>query len=115
LIERGADKNARSNPAPRGRGPALGKSNDPRKAVAAQAAAVAARQASPSLGELRAVETGNPAAAGNAAAGNAAAGNAAAGNAAAGGGRGGRGGAAGGRAGGAGGRGAGDAPADDAD
>ena len=32
LIERGADIKARSNPAPRGRGPALGKANDPRKA-----------------------------------------------------------------------------------
>ena len=35
LIQRGADIQARSNPAPRGRGPALGKANDPRKAVAA--------------------------------------------------------------------------------
>jgi uncharacterized protein len=42
LIERGADLNARSSPASRGRGPALGKANDPRKAVAAQGAAVAA-------------------------------------------------------------------------
>jgi len=42
LIERGADIAARSNPAPRGRGPALGKANDPRKAVAAQGAALAA-------------------------------------------------------------------------
>ena len=32
LIQRGADIKARSNPAERGRGPALGKSNDPRKA-----------------------------------------------------------------------------------
>ena len=32
LIERGADIKARSNPAQRGRGPALGKANDPRKA-----------------------------------------------------------------------------------
>ena len=32
LIERGADIKAKSNPAPRGRGPALGKANDPRKA-----------------------------------------------------------------------------------
>jgi ankyrin repeat protein len=53
LIERGADIKARSNPAPRGRGPALGKSNDPRKAVAAQGAALAAREASPDLGALR--------------------------------------------------------------
>ena len=42
LIERGADIAARSNPAQRGRGPALGKANDPRKAVAAQGAALAA-------------------------------------------------------------------------
>ncbi len=34
LIEHGADIKARSDPAERGRGPALGKSNDPRKAVA---------------------------------------------------------------------------------
>src|SRR6185295_12070423 len=54
LIERGADINARSNPAPRGRGPALGKANDPRKAVAAQGAALAARQASPDLTTLNA-------------------------------------------------------------
>jgi uncharacterized protein len=42
LVERGADMKATSNPAPRGRGPALGKANDPRKAVAAQGAALAA-------------------------------------------------------------------------
>jgi ankyrin repeat protein len=42
LIDRGADVAAHSNPAQRGRGPALGKANDPRKAVAAQGAAVAA-------------------------------------------------------------------------
>jgi ankyrin repeat protein len=42
LIDRGADIKATSNPAPRGRGPALGKANDPRKAVAAQGAALAA-------------------------------------------------------------------------
>ena len=45
LIDRGADVAARSNPAQRGRGPALGKANDPRKAVAAQGAAVAAGNA----------------------------------------------------------------------
>jgi ankyrin repeat protein len=55
LIERGADLNARSNPAPRGRGPALGKANDPRKAVAAQGAALAAREASPDLSALNAL------------------------------------------------------------
>jgi uncharacterized protein len=42
LLKNGADMNARSNPAARGRGPALGKANDPRKQVAAQGAAVAA-------------------------------------------------------------------------
>jgi ankyrin repeat protein len=41
LIQRGADIKARSKPAPRGRGPALGKANDPRKQVAAQGAALA--------------------------------------------------------------------------
>jgi len=42
LIQHGADIWAQSDPAERGRGPALGKANDPRKAVAAQAAALAA-------------------------------------------------------------------------
>jgi ankyrin repeat protein len=55
LIQYGADIAARSNPAPRGRGPALGKANDPRKAVAAQGAALAARQASPDLATLNAL------------------------------------------------------------
>ena len=45
LIQRGADFRARSDMAERGRGPALGKSNDPRKAVAAQGAALAAGKA----------------------------------------------------------------------
>jgi ankyrin repeat protein len=45
LIERGADIKATSNPASRGRGPALGKANDPRKQVAAQGAALAAGNA----------------------------------------------------------------------
>lgn len=54
LIQRGADIKARSSPAERGRGPALGKSNDPRKQVAAQGAARAAGQASPPLGAGRA-------------------------------------------------------------
>ena len=57
LIDRGADFKARSNPAERGRGPALGKSNDPRKQVAAQGAALAAGQAL-DLGDLRAVTEG---------------------------------------------------------
>jgi ankyrin repeat protein len=57
LIQRGADINARSNPAPRGRGPALGKANDPRKQVAAQGAALAAGQAL-DLNQLRQVTEG---------------------------------------------------------
>jgi ankyrin repeat protein len=61
LFERGADIKAKSNPAPRGRGPALGKANDPRKAVAAQGAALAAREASPELGQLRALTEGQQA------------------------------------------------------
>jgi len=55
LIRRGADITARSNPVPRGRGPALGKANDPRKAVAAQGAALAARERSPDLATLNAL------------------------------------------------------------
>ena len=89
LVEHGADVKARSNPAPRGRGPALGKANDPRKAVAAQGAALARGQAISSLGTL------NQLANGDAAAGAAAA--------PAGGGRGGRGGRGGGGRGGRGG------------
>jgi cytohesin len=50
LVERGADINARSNPAARPRGPALGKANDPRRQVAAQGAARAAGEPSPPLG-----------------------------------------------------------------
>jgi len=57
LIRRGADIAARSNPATRGRGPALGKANDPRKQVAAQGAALAAGRAL-SLGEVNAVANG---------------------------------------------------------
>jgi ankyrin repeat protein len=45
LIRRGANVAARSAPAQRGRGPALGKANDPRKQVAAQGAALAAGRA----------------------------------------------------------------------
>ena len=55
LIQRGADIAARSNPIERGRGPALGKAGDPRKAVAAQGAALAARQPSPELNTLSAL------------------------------------------------------------
>jgi len=54
LIQRGADINARSSLVERGRGPALGKSNDPRKQVEAQGAARAAGLASPPLGSGRA-------------------------------------------------------------
>jgi ankyrin repeat protein len=50
LLEHGADIKARSDPAERGRGPALGKSNDPRKAVAQLAKALAAGIATPQLG-----------------------------------------------------------------
>jgi ankyrin repeat protein len=57
LIARGADIKAKSNLVERGRGPALGKSNDPRKQVAAQGAALAAGQAL-DLGDLRAVTEG---------------------------------------------------------
>jgi ankyrin repeat protein len=46
LIDSGADIKAHSNATPRGRGPALGKANDPRKQVAAQGAARAAGQPS---------------------------------------------------------------------
>jgi ankyrin repeat protein len=45
LVQHGADIAARSDPAERGRGPALGKANDPRKAVAALGAALAAGKA----------------------------------------------------------------------
>jgi uncharacterized protein len=60
LIEHGADFKARSDIAERGRGPALGKSNDPRKQVAAQGAALAAGKAL-DLGDLRAVSEGKTA------------------------------------------------------
>ena len=83
LIQRGADINARSNPAARGRGPALGKANDPRRAVAAQGAALAAREASPELGALRALAEGGNAAANQAGAQGGQRGAAAGGNAAA--------------------------------
>jgi ankyrin repeat protein len=69
LIARGADIKARSNPAERGRGPALGKSNDPRRAVAALAAAQAAKTAAPDLGALSALERGRGAAPGGGRAG----------------------------------------------
>ncbi len=58
LIQRGADIKATSSLVERGRGPALGKSNDPRKAVAAQGAALAAGSAL-DLGDLAALR-GDP-------------------------------------------------------
>ncbi len=63
LIDRGADINARSAPAERGRGPALGKSGDPRRAVAALGAAIAAGQQIPGRGQLGGLN-GSPRAAG---------------------------------------------------
>ena len=57
LIQHGADINARSNPAARGRGPALGKANDPRRQVAAQGAALAAGRAL-DLNQIRQVTEG---------------------------------------------------------
>jgi ankyrin repeat protein len=52
LVQHGADIKARSDPAERGKGPALGKSNDPRKAVAALGAALAAGISTPQLGAV---------------------------------------------------------------
>jgi ankyrin repeat protein len=81
LLKNGADINAHSAPAERGRGPALGKANDPRKQVAAQGAALAAGQPSPALGALR-----NPPAGGRGGAGRAGGGRGGAGRGGAGGG-----------------------------
>src|SRR5579863_465864 len=67
LIQHGADVKAQSDLVERGRGPALGKSNDPRKQVAAQGAALAAGQAPPALGALRGDNNGIGGAAGQAA------------------------------------------------
>ncbi|MBV9508315.1 MAG: ankyrin repeat domain-containing protein [Acidobacteriia bacterium] len=53
LVEHGADIKAQSDPAERGRGPALGKANDPRKQVAKLGALRASGEASPDLGQLR--------------------------------------------------------------
>ena len=50
LIERGADIKAQSNPAPRGRGPALGKANDPRQGGRGAGRGARGREASPDLG-----------------------------------------------------------------
>jgi uncharacterized protein len=52
LIQHGADIKAQSDRVERGRGPALGKSNDPRKAVAALAKALAAGIPTPQLGAV---------------------------------------------------------------
>jgi uncharacterized protein len=65
LIDRGADVKARSAPAERGRGPALGKSGDPRRAVAALGAAIASGQPAPGLGQLGGLN-GSPRASGGA-------------------------------------------------
>ncbi len=72
LIQHGADINAKSALVERGRGPALGKSNDPRRAVAAQGAALAAGTAI-QLSDLSALRdpVGTPAAAPGAAGGRA--------------------------------------------
>ena len=69
LIERGADIAARSAPAARGRGPALGKSGDPRASVRRQVEAILAEQKElPDLSALRAAGNAANAGAGNAAA-----------------------------------------------
>src|SRR5580704_2695230 len=52
LVQPGADIKAQSDPAERGTGPALGKSTDPRKAVAALGAALAAGISTPQLGAV---------------------------------------------------------------
>jgi ankyrin repeat protein len=57
LVDHGADVKARSAPAPRGRGPALGKAGDPRKEQAARAAADQARAAAGGQGQAAAGQT----------------------------------------------------------
>jgi uncharacterized protein len=52
LLQHGADIKAISNPAERGRGPALGKSGDPRRAVAAQVKAIKEGKSTPQLGAI---------------------------------------------------------------
>ena len=60
LIERGADLAAHSAPAARGRGPALGKSNDPRTSVKRQVEAIIAEQGQlPDLSQLRTAGNNN--------------------------------------------------------
>jgi uncharacterized protein len=121
LIDRGADKNAKSNLAQRGGGPALGKSNDPRRAVAQNVAAFEAQRAG-RAGPAQTLRVADGDDAANAAAGRGGAAGRAGGGApdgaaaAGGGGRGGgRAGGAGGGRGGAAGRGNADAAAVDAD
>ena len=59
LIERGADFKAQSSPAARGRGPALGKSSDPRTSVRRQVDAIIAEQKElPDLSALQAAGGG---------------------------------------------------------
>jgi uncharacterized protein len=68
LIERGADVKAQSSPAPRGRGPALGKSNDPRTSVRRQVEAIIAElKELPDLSALQAAGGARGNAAANAA------------------------------------------------
>ncbi|HEX5229439.1 MAG TPA: ankyrin repeat domain-containing protein [Bryobacteraceae bacterium] len=52
LVQHGADFKAISSPAERGRGPALGKSGDPRRAVAAQVKAIKEGRSTPQLGAI---------------------------------------------------------------
>lgn len=52
LVQHGADVKAVSNPAERGRGPALGKSGDPRRAVKAQVQAIKEGKSTPQLGAI---------------------------------------------------------------
>ncbi|HEX5228528.1 MAG TPA: ankyrin repeat domain-containing protein, partial [Bryobacteraceae bacterium] len=52
LVQHGADIKAISSPAERGRGPALGKSGDPRRAVAAQVKAIKEGRSTPQLGAI---------------------------------------------------------------
>lgn len=52
LLQHGADIKAVSNPAERGRGPALGKSGDPRRAVKAQVEAIKEGKPTPQLGAI---------------------------------------------------------------
>ena len=111
LIQHGANFKAQSDLVERGRGPALGKSNDPRAQVAKQGAALAAGQASPPLGALRGDANGIGGPAGQGAAPAAGRGGGAAGGR--GGGRGGRGGGAAAAAGGTAGADGADGAADD--